>query len=171
MAVLPIRSLPDPVLRQKSKRVRNVDSSLRSLAENMLETMRHVSGVGLAAPQVGVPLRLIVVEVPEEEPVVLVNPQIVRKKGEEGMLEGCLSIPGYRGEVKRATSVTVKGLSLEGREVRLKGEGLLAQAFQHEVDHLNGVLYIDLLEDMDKLERLPAQTAKASQGPDSGESA
>ncbi len=161
MAVLPIRVVPDPILRQKSKRVRLIDDSIRKLIDNMFETMRAAPGVGLAAPQVGVPLRVIVIEVPEEKKIALINPQVVRKSGEHLVSEGCLSVPGYVGEVKRATSVTVKGRAPDGHEIRIKGEDLLAQVLQHEIDHLDGQLYIDQLE-KDSLRKIePQKTAAA----------
>lgn len=160
MAILPIRTLPDPVLRQKAKRVSRIDGSVRKLVSDMLETMHAIPGrVGLAAPQIGVSLRVIVIGMPEEEDIVLVNPELVRKKGERLIDEGCLSVPGYFGQVTRAESVTVKGLDANGREVRLKASELLAQALEHEIDHLNGQLYLDHLEDPDKLRKVePEQT-------------
>jgi peptide deformylase len=152
MAVLPIRALPDPILRQKSKRVKTIDNSIRKLVGDMIETMHAVPGrVGLAAPQVGVSLRVIVIGLPEEEDIVLINPEIVKRNGEHLVTEGCLSVPGYWGEIKRAESVTAKGKDLKGKEIRIKGSELLAQALEHEIDHLNGVLYIDHLESKDKL--------------------
>jgi len=158
MAILPIKTVPEPVLRQKSKRVRSIDGSIRKLASDMLETMHAAPGVGLAAPQVGVPLRVIVIGLPEEEDFVLVNPEIVRRVGERLVAEGCLSVPGYFGEIKRAQRVTVKGKDLSGKEVRTKAEELLAQALEHEIDHLNGVLYIDHLESSDKLYKVEPET-------------
>jgi len=128
-----------------------MDGSIERLIDDMLETMPDVSGVGLAAPQVGVPLRVIVIEIPEEETIVLINPEIVKRSGERIVVEGCLSIPGYRGEIKRSVSVTVKGRDRHWKEVRLKVTELLAQALEHEIDHLNGMLYIDHLESPDKL--------------------
>jgi peptide deformylase len=154
MAILPIKTVPEPVLRQKSKRVSGIDGSIRKLAEDMIETMHAAYGVGLAAPQVGVPLRVIVIGMPEEEDFVLVNPEIVRRTGERLVTEGCLSVPGYYGEIKRSQRVTVKGKDLGGKEVRIRAEELLAQALEHEIDHLNGVLYIDRLESSDKLYRV-----------------
>ena len=154
MPVLSIRLVPDPLLRQKAKRVRNIDGSIERLIDDMLETMRAASGAGLAAPQVGVLLRVIVIEPPEEETIVLINPEIVKKAGERLVVEGCLSIPGYRGEVKRSASVMVKGRNREWKEIRLKATELLAQALEHEIDHLNGVLYIDHLESPDRLYQL-----------------
>lgn len=155
MAVLTIRALPNSVLRQRAKRVREIDGSIQKLVDDLLETMRHASGVGLAAPQVGVPLRVAVIQLSEEdEPLVLVNPQVVKRSGEREVEEGCLSIPGYRGEIKRSVSITVKGRDRKGREVRVKATDLLAQALEHEIDHLNGVLYVDHLESRDKLYKL-----------------
>ena len=157
MAVLPIRAAPDPVLRQKAKRVKTVDGSIKKLASDMIETMHSASGVGLAAPQVGVSLRVIVIGLPEEEEIVLINPEIVRKKGERSVTEGCLSVPGYFGEIKRAESVTAKGRDAKGKEIRIKASDLLAQALEHEIDHINGVLYIDHLESTDKLQKVEAE--------------
>jgi len=148
MANIPIRVVPDPVLRQKSKRVRSIDGSIHKLIGNMLETMHSVGGVGLAAPQVGIPLRVIVIGLPEQEDIALINPKIVRRSGERLINEGCLSVPGYVGQVKRATSVTVKGRNQNGKEIRIKADELLAQVVEHEIDHLNGALYIDKLEGM-----------------------
>lgn len=160
MAVLPIRSLNDPVLRQKSKRVRVIDGSIKKLVSDMIETLHADPGrVGLAAPQVGTPLRVIIIGIPEAEDIVIINPEIVRRKGERWINEGCLSIPGYVGQVKRSESVTVKGRDQTGKEIRIKAEGLLAQALEHEIDHINGVLYIDHLESMDKLQKIePEET-------------
>ena len=154
MAVLPMSVVPDPVLRQKSKRVRNIDSSIQRLIDDMLETMRFTNGVGLAAPQVGIPLRVAVIGIPGEEDIVLINPEIVRRAGEHLVDEGCLSVPGYAGQIKRSVSVTAKGRDRNGKEIRIKADGLLAQALEHETDHLNGVLYIDHLESPDKLYKI-----------------
>ena len=168
MAVLPIRVAGDPVLRQKAKKVRKIDASIQKLIDDMIETMRAAPGVGLAASQVGVPLRVIVMEIPEdddrEQPqrdlYVLINPQIVKRSGERRLDEGCLSIPGYKAEVPRSVSVTVKGLDREGKEIRIKAENnLLAEAIEHEVDHTNGVLYIDHLDSMDELVDLAEEEA------------
>jgi peptide deformylase len=148
MAIIPIRAVPDPILRQKAKRVRSIDGSIHKLIANMLETMHSAPGVGLAAPQVGIPLRVIVVGLPEQEDIALINPEIVRRKGERLVNEGCLSVPGYVGQVKRAVMVTAKGRDQRGKEMRIKADELLAQALEHEIDHLNGVLYIDKLEGM-----------------------
>jgi len=161
---LPIRIAPEPVLRQKAKRVKNIDASIERLIGDMVETMQAAEGVGLAAPQVGVPLRVIVIAISEEEIVALINPEIVKRSGERLVLEGCLSIPGYRGEIKRSVSVTVKGRDRQGKEIRLKANGLLAQALEHEIDHLNGVLYIDHLESPDKLFRIEPEAEESKAG-------
>jgi peptide deformylase len=159
MAVLPIRTLPDPVLRRKAKRVRTIDGSIQKLIEDMLETVRAAPGrAGLAAPQVGKSLRVIVIDIPGAENVVLINPEIVKRSGERSVTEGCLSVPGYYGEIKRAESVTAKGRDASGKEIRIKADELLAQALEHEVDHLNGMLYIDHLESQDKLYKVEDET-------------
>ena len=160
MAVLPISIVPDLALRQKSKRVKAIDGSIKKLIGNMIEIMHSASGVGLAAPQVGVPLRVIVIGMPEEENIVLINPEIVRRSGERWVTEGCLSIPGYFGEIKRAESVRVKGRDLSGKEIRIKADELVAQALEHEIDHLNGVLYIDHLESTDKLYKVEPEVTQ-----------
>ena len=158
MAVLSIRTLPDPVLRRKAKRVRTIDGSIKKLIADMLETMHADPGrAGLAAPQIGVSLRVIVIGIPGEEDIVLINPEIVKKSGERLLDEGCLSLPGYFAEIKRAESVTVKGGDRNGKEIRIKATGLLAQVLEHEIDHLNGQLYIDHLESMDKLRKVEAE--------------
>lgn len=162
MAVLNMRTLPDPVLRQKARRVTKIDDSLQQLIDDMIETMRDASGVGLAANQVGVLQRVVVIEIPEEEQMrVLINPEIIRREGERVVEEGCLSIPGYRGELTRSLKVRVRALDRNGKPVRFKAEGLLAQALEHETDHINGTLYIDHLESPDKLWKLELQEAVA----------
>ena len=112
------------------------------------------AGVGLAAPQVGVSLRIVVIQEPEKEPICLINPEIVKRSGERVIEEGCLSIPGYCGMVKRSEQVTVKAHDRNGKEIRIKGEGLLGQALEHECDHLNGILYIDQLTDKKTLHKV-----------------
>jgi peptide deformylase len=154
MAILPILKHPDPVLRRKAKRVSHVDESLNRLIDNMIETMYQASGAGLAAPQVGVSLKIAVIGLPDEDIIVLVNPELVKKSGERVVIEGCLSVPGYRGEIKRAEKVTVKALDRNGKAFRIKAEELLAEVLEHEIDHLNGVLYLDHLESTDKLEKI-----------------
>ena len=152
MAVLRIRTLPDPILRRRAKRVTRIDASVRKLIDDMVDTLRaDPNRAGLAAPQVGVLLRIAVIELPEQELITLVNPEIVKKEGERIVQEGCLSIPGYFGEIKRAVTVRVKAKDRYGKEFRLKAEGLLAQALEQEIEHLDGVLYIDHLDSEAKL--------------------
>ena len=161
MATLPIRVVPDPILRQKAKRVKAIDGSIRKLVGDMIETLHAAPGrAGLAAPQVGVSWRVIVIGIPEEEDIVLINPEIVRRKGERMVTEGCLSVPGYYGVVKRAESVSAKGLNLKGREIRIKADELLAQALEHEIDHLNGVLYVDYLESPSELYKIEPEVTQ-----------
>ncbi|MCC6383241.1 MAG: peptide deformylase [Dehalococcoidia bacterium] len=153
MAILPIRRAGDPVLREKARRVRTVDSSVRKLVEDMWETMYDAPGVGLAAPQIGVPLRVVVIEVPDHPRVALVNPEIVKRSGTRQVDEGCLSVPGFRGEIVRSVKVLAKGVDVyTGKEVRVKAENdLMAEALEHEIDHVNGILYIDYLPGPDAL--------------------
>ncbi len=154
MAMRIMRHLPDPVLRQKAKRVPTIDSSIQRLIDDMVETMQQANGVGLAAPQVGVSLRVVVVQMPGEEPMAIINPKIVKRAGEREVTEGCLSLPGYAGEIKRSVSVIVKGQNRQGKAIRLKTTGLMAEALEHELDHLNGILYVDHLESQDKLHKI-----------------
>jgi len=152
MAVLQIRTLPDPVLRQKAKRVTKIDDSIQKLIDDMIDTLRaDPNRAGLAAPQVGVLLRIAVIEVPEQELITMINPEIVKKEGERIVQEGCLSVPGYFGEIKRAVTVKVKAKDRNGKEFRIKAQGLLAQALEQEIEHLDGILYIDHLESTEKL--------------------
>ncbi len=152
MTLRKIVTLPDPVLRRKARTVTRFDTELQTLIDDMIETLREAPGVGLAAPQVGVSDRLIVVEYPEDDEqedspkklFVVINPEIKETSAETEMgIEGCLSIPGLHGEVERALAVTVKGLTRRGQPVKIKAKGWLARIFQHEIDHLNGVVFTD----------------------------
>ncbi len=153
MAIRPILTAAEPVLRERTKRVSRYDTSLHRLLDDMLETMRAAPGVGLAANQIGVPLRVALVEV-DGRVTELVNPEVVRSAGEELDWEGCLSIPGYVAEVTRAEKVTVKARDRHGKEFRVRGTELMSRALQHEIDHLNGNLYIDHLASLDELVRV-----------------
>ena len=160
MAILPIRVAGDPVLRHKTRKVKVIDASAQKLIDDMIDTMRAAPGVGLAAPQVGSPLRIAVIGVPEQEVIVLINPEFVRRSGARQIEEGCLSVPGYVAEITRSQFVVVKSLDREGRPQRTRArEDVLAQALEHELDHLNGVLYIDYLESLDQLVKLEPQDA------------
>lgn len=164
MAVLDIIRLGDPRLRIKSTPIRRFDTRLARLAADMVETMRDSQGVGLAAPQVGISERLIVVEMRkedfEDDPqagklYVVANPEIVRDRGDKiAGDEGCLSIPGYVGEVERTEQVTIKGFDVTGKPIRVKAYDYLARIFLHEIDHLDGVLFIDHITDLTMLRRL-----------------
>ena len=151
MSVRTIIKYPDKVLRQKAKTVPVVDKGIKTLVDDMIETMKAGSGCGLAAPQVGVSLRCIVLGMPEEEPFAIINPEFVKRIGEREIEEGCLSVPDLGGHVKRSISVIVKGLDRNGKPIRVRGKELLCQALEHEIDHLNGVLFIDRVESQDKL--------------------
>jgi peptide deformylase len=161
----PITQAGEPVLRQKAKKCKSFGPSLDALVSEMLDAMHAADGLGLAAPQISVPLRVIVIEMPAEldeegneirpsRLYVYCNPEIVEASGEGEDQEGCLSVPGYVGQVKRATSVTVKGQDTKGRKIRTKATGLLARAFQHEIDHINGILFIDRVDSPEKLRRI-----------------
>jgi peptide deformylase len=163
MTIHPIVYVPDPVLRLKAKRVPRIDASIHTLIEDMIDSMYEANGVGLAAPQIGVSLRVIVIGIPDEEPFALINPEIVKRSGERLVPEGCLSVPGYRvEEMKRSTLVVAKGLDPDGKEVRLKArDDLLAQALEHEIDHINGVLYIDHLPNLEVLVKIEPEEQAA----------
>ncbi len=159
MALLEIIQYPDPRLKQKSTPVSKVDARVKTLLENMAETMYDAPGIGLAAPQIGVNERIIVVHVSEDDDdeqvgkkpgklYKVVNPEIVHKDGEIEYEEGCLSIPGIKENVKRAAVIVVKGLDENGKPFELEADGLLAVCFQHEIDHLDGVLFIDRLSQL-----------------------
>jgi len=152
----PILTYPDPFLTRKAVPVLRVDDKVRELVRDMFETMHAASGVGLAAPQIGVGRRVIVVDVSrvetESPPLALVNPEVVSRGGSVEGIEGCLSVPGVEGMVPRAECVLVRGQDVQGEPVRIRATGFLARALQHEIDHLDGVLFID---------RIPATAAPA----------
>ncbi len=161
MAKLEILTFPDPRLRNRARPVREVDARIRKLADDMLETMYDAPGIGLAATQVGVDLQVIVVDVSEErnQPLVLINPEVVAAEGEEESEEGCLSVPGFYEKVKRAERVKVKALDRDGRPLELELDGLLAVCVQHEIDHLQGKLFVDYLSRL-KRERIRKKLEK-----------
>ena len=166
MAILPIRIYPDPVLRAKCRKVEEFDARLRKLASDMIETMHAAPGVGLAAPQVGVELRLAVVDVSvgEDPPLlkVLVNPEVVRREGQESDVEGCLSLPGITDKVDRPAAVTVRAQDLAGQPFELEATEYMARAVCHEIDHLDGVLFTDHLRGLRK-ERVRRQLKKLAE--------
>jgi peptide deformylase len=163
----PIRHWGDPVLHGPSSRVEQIDDAVRELARDMLETMYAAPGIGLAAPQVGVPLRVITIDLSVgEDPtqlITLVNPEFLEREGEQRHEEGCLSIPGFAGSPARAARVTVRGLALDGAERVHTATGLLARAFCHEIDHVDGTLFVDRLSPLkrDLMKRKLRKKAKA----------
>ncbi len=166
MSLLTMRLVPDGILREKAKKIGKIPANMRRYTEDLVETMHSQNGVGLAANQVGSLQKVAVIQLPDwDEPLVLINPEIVRREGEREIEEGCLSIPGYRGTVTRSERVRARALDLNGKVVRIRAEGLLAQALEHETDHLNGILYIDHLVSRDSLRRVGCDPT----GGDSGE--
>jgi peptide deformylase len=155
MALRKIITSENPILRQKAKKVHRFDPSLQKLVDDMFETMHDANGVGLAAPQIAMSIRVFVAEY-EDRKVALFNPEIVKAEGEVLGTEGCLSIPGYAGDnIRRALKVVVKGQDVRGKSIRINAEGWFARILQHEIDHLNGVLFTDRLDRPEDLRELP----------------
>ncbi len=155
MAIREILQLPHPVLRRRARKVRDIDEDVLRLAYDMVDTMREANGVGLAANQVGDLRRVIVIQLPEEkEARIYINPEITARDGERRVEEGCLSIAGYKGTVTRSVWVRFRALDHTATVVKLRAEDVLSQALEHEVDHLNGILYIDHMEAHEKLEKV-----------------
>lgn len=154
MTARKIVTLGQPILRQPAKKVHRVDESIKKLIDDMVDTVHEANGVGLAAPQIGVPLRLIVTVYDDRLRIVL-NPEVLEATGEDIEAdEGCLSIPGWTGPVVRKEKLTVRGLSRTGKPIKIKTEGWEARVFQHEIDHVNGILYIDRMADRNQLRRV-----------------
>ena len=150
MAILEIKEYGDPVLREKALLVEEITPDILNLIKDMAESMYAFSGVGLAAPQVGVSKRIITIDEDEEKLLVLLNPEIIKSEGEAVDEEGCLSLPGVYSEVQRSSKVTVKALNENGDPIEITKEGLTARALQHEIDHLNGILFIDKIGRMER---------------------
>lgn len=171
MPVRPVVLSDNPLLRQRSRRVKRFGPALQQLIDDMVKTLHAANGIGLAAIQIGVPERVIVVQLPEDDEnpedgrlYVIVNPELARRSREiEEGIEGCLSIPGWVGEVPRHRTVTVKGRDLHGKPMRIKAQELLARVFQHEVDHVNGVLFIDHVKDPEKIWPVPEGEEEAAE--------
>ncbi len=159
MATREIITVGDPRLRKRSRPIKVITPEIRELVDDMVETMHEYNGIGLAAAQVGELVQIIIVEVPEDEEVpgsgqryIVLNPEIVKLSREtEDGIEGCLSVPGYVGEVERSTMALIRGMDIHGRKMRLRAKEFLARVFQHEIDHCNGVLYIDRLTETDRI--------------------
>lgn len=151
----------EETLKKRSREVTNFDARLHSLLDDMLETMRNEHGVGLAAPQVGVLRRAVVIEILEGELIELINPEITKSEGAQNGSEGCLSFPGIYGMVERPMNVTVKAQDRHGKEITLTGDGLLARACCHEIDHLNGVIFTELVTEFIDAEQLAKDRAES----------
>ncbi|SDD41384.1 peptide deformylase [Sporomusa acidovorans] len=149
MPVLEIRKAGDKILKEVAAPIEKIDRKIKQLLDDMAETMYAADGVGLAAPQVGVSLQLVVIDVGEGI-IELINPKIIAYEGSEVGTEGCLSVPGMYGEVERYAAVTVEALNRSGKKIRINGSGLLARALQHETDHLKGILFIELAKTLHK---------------------
>jgi peptide deformylase len=174
MALLPILEFPDPRLRTRAQPVTHVDDSVRKLIDDMFETMYAAPGIGLAATQVNVHKRVIVIDISEsrDQPVVLINPEILSREGVEEMEEGCLSVPGIYDKVSRAERIGVRTLDRQGKQIEFDADGLLAVCIQHEMDHLDGKLFVDYLSELkrtrirkklekDRRDETPASKARA----------
>lgn len=142
MSILRIRKYPDPILREKCQPVKKVTEKIKKLIEDMIETLHKHQGIGLAGPQVGKAIRVIVIDI-GNRPLALINPKILEKKGEDIQEEGCLSLPGIYLKIKRAKSITVEALNKQGKKIKIETSHLASRALQHEIDHLDGILIID----------------------------
>ena len=164
MAILPIYKYPHTILRQRAKKIRTIDKSIQKLVDDMMDTLHNSGGVGLAANQIGILKRLIVIQLPEdEEPTAYINPEIIHREGKREVQEGCLSIPGYYGTITRSMWIKAKGMDRKSRIMKITAEGLLSQIIEHEIDHINGILYIDHLNSHEDLikesSEIPASTS------------
>jgi len=154
-----ILRFPNPVLRKKARALKRVTPEIARLIDDMIETMHVAPGVGLAAPQLGESLRIIVADI-REGPIAIVNPKIIAKRGIQVFNEGCLSLPGVEAPIERAAHVVVKGLDRGGSKIEIEAEGLLATVFQHEIDHLDGYVFIDRVKDPSLIQHIPPETEK-----------
>lgn len=159
MAVTEIVKYPSPILKKKSKAVKKIELEITSLIEDMIDTMHAAPGIGLAAPQVGKSIRLIVFDI-GDGPIEIVNPKIRKRSGQQVFVEGCLSVPNLEAPVTRSGKVTVTGMNRKGQEILIKGEGLLATVLQHEIDHLDGKLFIDRVSDPSDIRTVTKEKAR-----------
>ena len=157
MAIRRIRTYPDPILRAKARVVKRINDDIRTLASDMIETLVDADGAGLAAPQVGILKRVIAINLPDEDPYWLVNPEVTDASGTRQVVEGCLSVPGYEGLVTRSVVVHARALDAQGGKWRVTAEELLAQVLEHEIDHLNGIMYMDHLAEHEQLREVEAE--------------
>jgi len=151
MTILPIRIFPDPILRKRSEEIIEINEDVINFGYEMLETMQSAKGIGLAAPQVGKLIRMVTIQIPENEPIIMINPHIAKRKGTRDVQEGCLSIPGFTGLVERSISIDAKYIDQNKGKIKLTAEELLSQAIEHEIDHLNGIMYVDHLKSHENL--------------------
>jgi len=165
MAVKTILPFDNPVLRCRTKRVSKIDKMVLRLIEDLTHTLEQSDGAGLAAPQIGSSLRVAVVCLPDQKPYAIINPEVIKRIGTREIEEGCLSLPGYQGRIKRSCSVTVKCLGIDGKPMKIRARDLLAQVLEHEIDHLDGVLYIDRLENRNKVYKVDPGEEKKSEKP------
>ena len=157
MTIRTIITAENPTLRQKAKKVHRFDASIQKLVDDMFETMHSANGAGLAAPQIDLSIRVLVAEY-EERRIALVNPEIIKAEGEVLGSEGCLSIPGYYGDnIRRAENVIVKGQDVRGKDIRVRAEGWFARILQHEIDHLDGILFLDRLDRPEDLREVTSE--------------
>ena len=164
MAIRKIITVENPTLRLKAKKVHRFDASLEKLIDDMFETMHAANGAGLAAPQIDLSIRVFVAEY-EERRIAMINPEIVKAEGEVLGSEGCLSIPGYYGEnIRRAEAIVVKGQDARGKNVRVRAEGWLARIIQHEIDHLDGILFLDRLDRPEDLREVTSEAEEELEG-------
>ena len=151
MTILPIRLFPDPILRQKTKEIEEINKEIIEFGYNMLETMQSAKGVGLAAPQVGKLIKLITIQIPEEDPMIIINPKIDKAVGTRNVEEGCLSVPGFTGLIERSITIDASYIDINKSNIKLSATELLSQAIEHEIDHLNGIVYLDHLKSHENL--------------------
>ena len=164
MTILPIRLFPDPILRQKTKEIEEINKEIIEFGYNMLETMQSAKGVGLAAPQVGKLIKLITIQIPEKDPMIMINPKIDKTVGSRNVEEGCLSVPGFTGLIERSITIDASYIDINKSNIKLSATELLSQAIEHEIDHLNGKVFVDYLSsvkrDMIKKKLLKGKTKK-----------
>ena len=174
MALLQILEFPDPRLRTRAQPVTQVDAALRTLIDDMFETMYAAPGIGLAATQVNVAKRVLVIDLSEkrDQPLALINPEVLERSGVEETEEGCLSVPGYFDKVTRAEKIRVRALDRDGKQIEFAAEGLLAVCIQHEIDHLDGKLFVDYLSELKRTRiRKKLEKERKERGPGSARAA
>lgn len=153
MTIIPIRKFPDPILRKKSEKILEINKDIIQFGYDMLETMQSAKGVGLAAPQVGKLIRMVTIQIPEKDPMIMINPFISKKEGSRKVEEGCLSVPGFTGIIERSVKIDAEYLDENQSKIKFSAQELLSQAIEHEIDHLNGIMYTDHLKSHEDLQK------------------